>query len=233
METQTALAASPILALGGAFLAGIASSATPCAISAVPLVVGYVGGYAHGGRFRALLCSLAFALGMAATFTAAGVAVAVAGSFLGVANVWWQGLMAALAIAFGGQLLGLWSLPGLGRPSLLAPLNSRWRGATGAAVAGALAGVAFTPCVTPELAGILAIVGTQDDVAFGTGLMFLYAIGHGALLIAAGSSVGLAHRLAASSLVKASNIVLRLGGGLLVAYGGYLAWGIGGQLVFR
>lgn len=38
----------PVWAMASALLAGIASSASPCAIAAVPLVVGYVGGYAGG-----------------------------------------------------------------------------------------------------------------------------------------------------------------------------------------
>jgi cytochrome c biogenesis protein CcdA len=155
------------------------------------------------------------------------VAVAAAGAWLG-SGVWWQGLMALLAIVFGGHLLGLWSVPGLGGLSCSTSASPRWRGAGafGAATAGALAGVAFAPCATPVLAGILAIVGSQGDLVFGTTLMFLYAIGHGALLLAAGSSVALSQKLARSRLAKAGEIFLKLAGALLAGYGLYLAWGL-------
>jgi cytochrome c biogenesis protein CcdA len=233
MELEALLVASPFLAFAAALLAGVASSVSPCAIAAVPLVVGYVGGYAGDDRRRAFLYSSAFVFGMAATFTAAGVAVTATGAFLGAASLWWQGLMALLAIVFGVHLLGLWVVPGLGGLSCATKASPRWCGATGAAVAGALAGVAFAPCATPVLAGILAIVGSQGDIAFGTTLMFLYAIGHGALLLAAGSSVSLAQRLVRSRLMKAGEIFLKLAGALLVGYGIYLAWGLAPAISFN
>lgn len=232
MELEILLAASPLLALAGAFLAGVASSASPCAIAAVPLVVGYVGGYAGDDRRRAFVYASAFVFGMALTFTAAGVAVAAMGAFLGAGTRWWQGLMALLAIVFGGHLLGVWKVPGLGGLVCSTTVSSHWRGAGafGAAIAGALAGVAFAPCATPVLAGILAIVGSQGDLVFGTSLMFLYAVGHGALLLAAGSSVALAQRLARSRLARVGEVFLKLAGALLAGYGLYLLWETAGRL---
>ena len=234
MDPAALPAASPMLAIAAAFLAGVASSASPCAIAAMPLVVGYVGGYAGDDRRRAFLYASAFVLGMAVTFTAAGVAAAVVGALFGASSIYWQGLMALLAIAFGGHLLGLWAVPGLGGMACPAAAGPRWRGATGAVAAGALAGVAFAPCATPMLAGILAVVGSQGDIVFGTTLLFLYAVGHGALLLAAGSSVSLARRLLLQSrLAQAGKIMLRLAGGLLAGYGLYLAWGLSRAFSFN
>lgn len=226
MGLDATFAASPLLTFALTLLAGVASSASPCAIAAVPLVVGYVGGYAGDDRRRAFLYSAAFVLGMAATFTVAGMAVAVAGALLVPSSTYWQALMAALAIIFGGHLLGLWPLPGVGSAACALPTTPRRRGAAGAAAAGALAGVTFTPCVTPELAGILAVAGSQGNVAFGTTLVAAYAIGHGALLLVAGSSVSLAQRLTQSRLVQVGELFLRLAGALLAGYGIYLAWDI-------
>ncbi len=235
MELEALLAASPLLALAAAFFAGVASSASPCAIAAVPLVVGYVGGYAGDNRRRAFFYSSAFVFGMALSFTAAGVLVAATGAYLGGASSWWQGLMALLAVAFGGHLLGIWKVPGLGGLSCSTSASPRCHGAgaTGATIAGALAGVAFAPCATPVLAGILAIVGSQADMAFGTTLMFFYAIGHGALLLVAGSSVAQAQRLARSRLAKAGEIFLQLAGALLLGYGIYLVWTLLQPAVFN
>lgn len=68
------------LMVGAFFLAGLLLSFTPCVLPMVPIVAGLI--TASGTsvtRTRAFLLSLAYVLGMAATYTAAGVAVAAAG----------------------------------------------------------------------------------------------------------------------------------------------------------
>ncbi|MBL0352937.1 MAG: cytochrome c biogenesis CcdA family protein [Candidatus Dechloromonas phosphoritropha] len=223
-ELDLLLASHPALALSSALLAGIASSASPCAIAAVPLVVGYVGGYADANRWRAFGYTLAFVLGMALTFTAAAVVMVTAGAIFGPSGPTWQIAMALLAIVFGAHLLGIWRLPGLGQLSCAMP-PLRWRGALGAAIAGGLSGVVFVPCATPVLLGILSVIGSQSEPTFGVLLMFAYAVGHGALLLAAGSSIGFAQWLARSRLAAGvGKTFVRLAGGLLLAYGAYLLW---------
>lgn len=64
----------PLVAFGAVFLAGMLSSASPCVLATIPLVVGFVGGYADGDRLRAFRYSLAFILGLSLTFTAFGAA---------------------------------------------------------------------------------------------------------------------------------------------------------------
>jgi len=223
-EFDQLVSSYPAWAMASALLAGIASSASPCAIAAVPLVVGYVGGYAGGSRWRAFGYAAAFVFGMALTFTAAAAAMVTAGAIFGPAGQVWQMFMAALAIIFGGHLLGIWRLPGLEKLSCALP-PLRWRGALGAAVAGGLSGLVFAPCATPVLVGILSVIGSQSEAQYGIALMFAYALGHGALLLAAGSSIGFAQWLAHSRLAaNAGRIFVRLAGGLLLAYGAWLLW---------
>ena len=57
-----------------AFAAGALTSLTPCAVSSVPLVIGYVGGTAGSDTRKAFRLSLVFVLGSALTFTALGTA---------------------------------------------------------------------------------------------------------------------------------------------------------------
>ena len=47
-----------------AFVAGILTSLTPCSLSTVPLVIGYVGGYQEDHPKRAFRMSVMFAIGM-------------------------------------------------------------------------------------------------------------------------------------------------------------------------
>ena len=70
---------SPLLAL----LAGVLTSVTPCALSSVPLVIGYVGGTSGNEPKKAFRLSLTFALGMAVTFTALGTAASLWGNSWG------------------------------------------------------------------------------------------------------------------------------------------------------
>lgn len=70
---------APLLAL----LAGVLTSFTPCSLSSIPLVIGYVGGTGARDTKKALRLSLTFALGSAVTFTVLGVIAAIAGSLLG------------------------------------------------------------------------------------------------------------------------------------------------------
>jgi hypothetical protein len=57
--------------------------------------------------------------------------------------------------------------------------------------------------------------------------MFSYAVGHGALLLAAGSSIGFAQWLAHSRLAaNTGQIFVRLAGSLLLLYGFWVLWGV-------
>ena len=48
----------PLLAFGAVFLAGVVSSASPCVLVTIPLVVGFVGGYSDGDRWKAFRYSV-------------------------------------------------------------------------------------------------------------------------------------------------------------------------------
>lgn len=224
-ESEVLIAAYPLAAAGTALLAGIASSVSPCTIAAVPLVVGYVGGYADGSRRRAIAYSAAFALGMALAFTAIGLAVALAGAIFLPAGSFWRWVLIGLALAAGASLLSGKGLPGLGKSQCgaTAPQTRHWRGSFGAFATGALSGFVFAPCATPVMVGILALIGNQQDALFGTGLMFLYSLGHSSLLLAAGSSVGFAQWIARARWAERFNWgFTRLAGLLLVGYALYL-----------
>ena len=65
---QTNMWLAPLLA----FVAGVLTSFMPCSLSAIPLVIGYVGGTGQKSTQRAFRLSLTFALGTAITFTAFG-----------------------------------------------------------------------------------------------------------------------------------------------------------------
>lgn len=182
------------LAFLAALLAGIVSSFSPCVLSAVPLVVTYVGGYAGNDRKTAFKYSLVFCSGLAFTFTILGALSAVLGRLMLGAGSWWYIFLGVLMTLAGLQVLGVVNIlpracrtPGKGR-----------RGLMGAFFLGIVGGALASPCSTPVLIAILAFVAGQGNLALGIALLAVYSIGHSALLLLAGTSVGFVQNLASS-----------------------------------
>lgn len=64
-------------------------------------------------------------------------------------------------------------------------------GVFGALFLGIIGGVLSSPCSTPVLIAILAIVAEKGNVFLGGLLLFVYSIGHTLLIIIAGTSFGI------------------------------------------
>jgi cytochrome c biogenesis protein CcdA len=86
-----------------------------------------------------------------------------------------------------------------------------------------LTGTVSSPCATPVLAVILAYVSTQGDVLYGGSLLFVYAVGHCALIFIAGLSIGLTESMVSSKGIKNFSLYSkRFSGALLIMFGIYL-----------
>ena len=180
------------------FAAGMLSAASPCVLAAIPLIIGYVGGYAEGNKIRAALYSAVFVVGLALTFTILGAAAAYIGQLLGFLGNWLMYGFGALAVLMGLHLMGIISVP----MPLQHSVAVKTRGLIGAFLLGLLTGAVSSPCATPVLAVVLGYVSAERDVLYGSLLLFVYAIGHCALIFAAGLSVGIAESLINSRGVK-------------------------------
>jgi cytochrome c-type biogenesis protein len=213
------LSENPFLAYIGVFLGGVLSSSSPCVLATIPLVIGYVGGYSEGDRRKTLLYSLTFILGLSLTFTVLGAIASVIGGLFGMISRTWYFVVGGIAVAIGLQLIGLYefNLPFSG---LLQP---KQRGLLGAFILGLIFGIVSSPCATPVLALILTFVATKGEVVYGTSLLFVYALGHCALIFLAGTATGFAESFIKSKGI--SNITAwgkRVGGVIVVFAGIYL-----------
>ena len=188
---------APLIALA----AGVLTSLMPCSLASVPLVIGYVSGAApgQGDKGRAFKISLTFALGLALSFTALGVAAALAGRLMGGLTRWWYLALGALMILMALQTWELFEII----PSSYLVSKSNRKGYVGALLAGALGGLFSTPCSTPVLIALLALVAGKGQLVLGIILLLLYAIGHSALAVAAGTS--LASRGGSSAIPNTAN----------------------------
>jgi len=215
------IAAYPIIAFGAVFLAGIISSASPCVLATIPLVVGYVGGYADGDRRKAFLYSVAFILGLSLTFTTFGAAAGMLGTMFGVIGGWWYAALGVVAVAMGLQMLGLYQL----RLPFHVEVKSKRKGIFGAFLLGLFFGIVSSPCATPVLVVILTLVAGKGEVAYGTSLLFVYAVGHCMLMLLAGTFTGFVEAFVKAKGVRNfSEWSKRIGGAIISCVGLYLLY---------
>jgi thiol:disulfide interchange protein DsbD len=233
------------------FLLGIGLSFTPCVLPMVPILSFIiVGEGAQTSRKRGFVLSLAYSLGMAAVYTALGVAAGLIGEGLSASlqNPWALGSFAILMAVLSLSMFDVFQLQV--PPALqlrLTQLSERQRAGKLASVfvMGAISALIVGPCVAAPLAGVLVYLSQTRDVVIGGSALFVMAIGMsvplmliglsaGSLLPRAGKwmgaikpffgvlMLGLALWMVAS-LIPA--VVLMLGWGILAfAYGAFLLW---------
>jgi len=215
------VAAYPLLAFGAVFLAGVLSSASPCVLATIPLVVGFVGGYSDGDRAKAFRYSLTFIIGLSLTFTAFGAAAGLLGTMFGTLGGPWHLFAGIVALVMGGQLLGLYEI----RLPLRRDFKPKRGGIAGAFLLGLFFGVVSSPCATPVLVVLLTVVASKGQVLYGTMLLFVYAIGHCLLMLFAGTFTGFVEGFVKARGVANFSLWARRVSGLVVALaGGWFVW---------
>lgn len=192
---------APLLAL----LAGVLTSVTPCALSSIPLVIGYVGGTANNDTKKAFKLSLTFAVGSALTFTTLGTVASLLGRLMGTSASWWYIVLGILMILMALQTFEVYNFI----PSTYLISKNTKKGYIGAFIAGILGGIFSSPCATPVLVVLLGIVARSGNVAWGILLLLLYSIGHTSLVLVSGTSIGFVKKLTASNKYGAFAIVLK------------------------
>lgn len=197
-----------------ALIAGVLTSFSPCAISSVPLVIGYVGGASGNDSKRAFRLSGTFAIGMAITFTALGSAAALLGKVLSGAGSWWYIVLGVLMVLMALQTFEIYNFI----PSTHFVAKTSKKGYIGALLAGILSGIFSSPCATPALVVLLGLVARGGNVVWGVFLLLIYAIGHSFLVLVAGTSVGFVKKLTSSEKYGKASAILKyvMGVGMLL-----------------
>ena len=207
----------PLVAFGAVFLAGVVSSASPCVLATIPLVVGFVGGYSDGDRWKAFRYSLTFI----PTFTAFGAAAGLLGTMFGTLGGPWYLIAGCVALVMGGQLMGLYEI----RLPIRRDFKPKRGGLTGAFLLGLFFGVVSSPCATPVLVVLLTLVAGKGEVLYGTALLFSYAIGHCLLMLFAGTCTGFVEGFVrARGVMNFSLWAKRTSGAVLTLSGGWFTW---------
>lgn len=206
-----------------AFAAGILTSFTPCSLSSIPLVIGYVGGTKQRDTKRAFQLSLVFALGSAVTFTVLGVIASLAGRLMGNGSSWWYLVLGVLMILMALQTWGVFEII----PSSYLISKNKKKGFVGAFLAGILGGVFSSPCSTLVLIALLAIVAGKGNIVWGVLLLLIYSVGHGILAVVAGTSIGFVQKLTSDAKYGKLAFVLKVVMGTVILLMGFYMFYLG------
>lgn len=177
-----------------AFAAGLLTAFTPCGLSSIPLVIAYVGGASPRSTKTSLNYSLIFSLGMSLTFVVLGIVASLAGHFVRAGGSWWYIALGFLMILMAFQTLGIITVIPQNRLKTVRNM----RGIVGAFFAGILGGFFSSPCATPVLVALLALVAERGNLLNGILLLLLYSLGHSVLVLVAGTSIGFVQKLTTS-----------------------------------
>ena len=193
---QLILGGSMWIVLAKFFGLGLLMAFTPCVLPMVPILSGLIAGQGkHATHARSFALSLAYVLGMAATYTLAGALTAALGLQVQAVfqQTWIILLFAAMFVAMALSMFGLYSvqMPAAIQTRLAATSNRQRAGTYGGvAVMGALSALIVTTCVAPPLVATLAVIGQSGDVVRGASALFAMSLGMGAPLLVVGASAG-------------------------------------------
>ena len=211
---------NPWLGLGAVFVGGLLTASNPCVLAVIPLSIAYVGGAEGATNWkRSLGFSLCMALGLSLTFAVLGVLASLLGGAVGGSRRIWNIIIAVVCLLMGLHLMEVVSFP---LPAV-ARAQPTARGAVGALLLGVLFGLVATPCAGPILVVLLAYLSTQGaSPIYGGALLLTYGLGHCALIIVAGTSMGVARGLLESRrLARWTSVSKKLAGAVIVIIGVY------------
>jgi thiol:disulfide interchange protein DsbD len=217
------------LVIAGFFVAGLLLSFTPCVLPMIPIlssiIVGSQSRQAQPSKLHAFGLSVAYVLGMALSYTLAGIAAALSGSLISqsLQSPWILALTALLFVILAFSMFGFYELklPSAFESKLL-NLSNKLKGGEflGVFIMGIISALIVSPCVAAPLAGALIYIGQTHNVLLGGVGLFALAIGMGVPLLLIGASAG-------SLLPKAGawmTIVRNLFGVLMLLMATYIVW---------
>ncbi len=193
LEATTILDATLIPAMMIALTAGLLSFLSPCVLPIVPPYLAYMGGVSmcdmeeeRTARRRVLLCAAFFVLGLSTVFLLLGFAFSALGRTFLQYQDWFLTISGIVVMIFGAHFVGVYRIGFLDREARM-EAGDKGGSAMGAYILGLAFAFGWTPCLGPILGTILGLAASEADVARGTTLLAVYALGLGIpfLLVAA------------------------------------------------
>lgn len=220
-----------LLALLASFGVGVITSLAPCSILTLPLLVGSALGLsgdmdAREKKVFIFRYSFLFVLGLVISFSILMLLVSKMGFMLAIAP-FWAYLLAAIAI-FVVVAYALGFIEGIDKDKI-AKRFLKYK-LFGAVIIGLIFGLVSTPCASAPLAAIVS-VATASGWLYSYALVLAFALGHGALLLLAGTSLGFTQSIASnkklgfiSDIINKIFITILLALAFYFLYQSYLAY---------
>ncbi|MEQ1837684.1 MAG: protein-disulfide reductase DsbD [Candidatus Nitrotoga sp.] len=178
------------------FGAGLLLAFTPCVLPMIPILSGIIAGSGISiTRMHGFLLALAYVMGMALTYTGAGVAAGLSGELLSSAlqTPWVLGSFAAIFVVLSLSMFGFYELqlPSALQSKLSNSANKIQGGQmSGVFLMGALSAIIVSPCVAAPMAASLLYISQTHDAVLGGVALFTMALGMGTPLLLIGASAG-------------------------------------------
>ncbi len=176
------------------FLIGIGLTFTPCVFPMIPILSSVIAGQRHITHAHAFFLSLAYVLGMALTYSLAGVITGLAGASANMqALLQTPPVLITFALAFVALSLSMFGFYELQLPAFardrLNNASHRMSGGKFASVTllGAISALIVSPCVSAPMAGALVYISTTGDALIGGLSLFSMGLGMGVPLLLIGS----------------------------------------------
>jgi thioredoxin:protein disulfide reductase len=166
--------------LGIVYLGGLLTSLSPCVYPLIPLTLRFFASVKSANRWATFRLAVAYVLGMAVLYSAAGTIFAAMGKALG-AYLTSPLMLSVIALLFVALALSMFGLFELRLPGSLAANLTKVRGANllRAFAMGLVSGIIAAPCTGPVAAFLLTLVATTRAIAAGGVLLFVFALGVG------------------------------------------------------
>ncbi|HEX5631022.1 MAG TPA: cytochrome c biogenesis protein CcdA [Acidimicrobiia bacterium] len=221
-----------------AFVFGALSFLSPCVLPLLPGYLSMMSGYSaselstgQAAMGRMLRVTLLFVAGFTIVFVILGATATSIGRSLLRESGTITTIAGWVIIGFGLFI----AVSAIWNPRLLGPLMREKRlevrpsrlGGWAPPVMGVAFGFGWTPCIGPTLGAILTVAGTQETVAEGMFLLFVYSMGLGVPFVLSG--IGMTRAYAAFGWFKRHFKVITATSGLLLAFFGVLM--VTGRLV--
>ena len=217
------------LLFGASLLGGVISSLSPCSLSMLPLIIGYIGGYSESKPMRTLLQMIIFVIGTGLVFSIIGGVCALTGKIF-VGNPYFALIIASVVLIMGLKILGLidFELPVLIKEIPQNKVNNDFLYPLILGIVFALIG---TPCSTPILASIMGFASISANVSQSILMLFLFSVGQGLIFILAGF---LTSKLKTSNnFYKISENIMKISGFLLIIVALYIFYKIFGAILVK
>lgn len=170
-----------LVALG----AGLGSFLSPCVLPMVPVYLASLAGPeiledgAQGSRLSLVLHSLSFVSGFSIVFTMMGALVGLVGIVINPNSPMVRNISGSLLIFFGLVMLATLKVPWLNYEKRLNRSQGNTTSYLRSFIIGAVFPLAWIPCTSWILGGILMLAATSNTVWQGTYLLAVYSLGLG------------------------------------------------------